>query len=235
VNQLNHGAALLMDRDEKTQVATLDLRAGRKAYASAAYASACAYLATGMTLLNESGWRSQYELTFSLWLERAECEFLTGNFEKSEQIIAELLRRAAWKVDQAAVYHLKVLLHIVKSEGPQAVDSALAGLKLFGIDVPVHPTWEQVRAECETVWRNLDGRPIESLIDLPLMTDPERQAAMRLLFVLAHAAYFTDFPFALLAPVSHGERQHAARDERRIRDCLRLSRLHPRPGVSSLP
>jgi hypothetical protein len=55
--------------------------------------------------------------------------------------------------------------------------------------MPAHPTWEQIRAEYETVWRNLDGRPIESLIDLPLMTDPELQAAMRLLFVLAHAAY----------------------------------------------
>ena len=39
-NQLNRGAALLVDRDEKTQVATIDLRAGRKAKASAAYASA---------------------------------------------------------------------------------------------------------------------------------------------------------------------------------------------------
>ena len=43
-NQLNRGAGRLIDRDEKVQVATIDLRAGRKAKASAAYASACAYL-----------------------------------------------------------------------------------------------------------------------------------------------------------------------------------------------
>src|SRR5216684_2155127 len=42
-NQLNRGAARLVEREEKTQVATIDLRAGRKAKASAAYASACAY------------------------------------------------------------------------------------------------------------------------------------------------------------------------------------------------
>ena len=71
--------------------------------------------------------------------------------------------------------------------------SALACLRLFGIDIPAHPTWEQVQAEYETVWRNLEGRPIEGLIDLPLMTDPELQAAMRLLSVLFSAAYFTDF------------------------------------------
>ena len=59
-------------------MATIDLRAGRKAKASAAYASALAYFSAGMALLDESDWSSQYELTFSLWLERAECEFLTG-------------------------------------------------------------------------------------------------------------------------------------------------------------
>src|SRR5712675_3689105 len=42
-NQLNRGAELLIDPDEKAQVATIDLRAGRKAKASAAYASARAY------------------------------------------------------------------------------------------------------------------------------------------------------------------------------------------------
>ena len=52
-NQLNRGAALLIDRDEKARVATIDLRAGRKAKASAAYASARTYFAAGMELLDE--------------------------------------------------------------------------------------------------------------------------------------------------------------------------------------
>jgi predicted ATPase/GAF domain-containing protein len=192
-NQFNRGAVLLVDRNEKVDVATINLRAGRKAKASAAYASARTYFSAGMALLDEKDWGSQCELTFSLWLERAECEFLSGNFEQAEQLIEELLQRGASKIDQAAAYHLKVLLHIVKAEHPQAVDSALAGLRLLGIDIPAHPTWEQVQAEYETVSRNLDGRPIESLIDLPLMTDPDLQVAMRLLLVLANGAYFTDF------------------------------------------
>src|SRR6202011_2204922 len=76
-NQLNRGAARLIDREEKMQVATIDLRAGRKAKASAAYASAGAYLAAGMALLDETDWDSQYELMFSLRLERAHCELLS--------------------------------------------------------------------------------------------------------------------------------------------------------------
>src|SRR6267378_6601473 len=192
-NQFNRGATRLIDRDEKARVATIDLRAGRKAKASAAYASARAYFSAGMALLDERDWDGHYELTFSMWLERAECEFLTGNFDTAEQLIVELLQRGASKVDQAAVYHLKILLHTVKSENEQAVASALTGLRLFGIDIPAHPTWEQVQAEYEAVWQTLNGRPIESLIGLPLMTDPELQAAMQVLSVLTPPAYFTDF------------------------------------------
>ena len=191
-NQLNRGVARLIDRDEKAQVATIDLRAGRKAKASAAYASARAYFSAGAALLDERDWDSQYELMFSLWLEQAECELLSGNFETAEQLIAELLQRGASKVDQAAVYHLKVQFHTLKSENAQAIDSALACLRLFSIDIPAHPTPAQVKAEYDTVWRTLAGRPIERLIDLPLMTDTELQAAMQLLSILTPSAYFTD-------------------------------------------
>jgi predicted ATPase len=69
-NQFNRGAAQLIDPDERAHVATIDLSAGRKAKASAAYASARAYFSAGMALLDERDWSKQYELTFSLWLER---------------------------------------------------------------------------------------------------------------------------------------------------------------------
>src|SRR6202035_460338 len=132
-NQFNRGTGLLIDHDEKTQVATIDLRAGCKAKASAAYGSARAYFSAGMALLEERGWNTDHELTFSLWRECAECEFLNGNFKEAEQLIGELLRRAASNVAYADASRLKVQLHIVKGEHPQAVESALTCLRLFGI------------------------------------------------------------------------------------------------------
>jgi PAS domain S-box-containing protein len=199
-NQCNRGIALVVDRDEKAQVATIDLRAGRKAKGSAAHESARVYIATGMALLDDQDWTDRYELTFNLWLEGAECEFLASHFDTAEQMIEELLRRGATKIDKAAAAHLKVQLHVVKSEYVQAVDSALACLRLFGIDIPAHPTWEQVQAEYEEVWRNLEGRPIEDLIHLPLMTDPELLTALRLLSDLSDSGYFTDIHLSCLHP-----------------------------------
>ena len=191
-NQFNRGATRLVDQGEKMQVAKFNLRAGRKAKASAAYVSARAYFAAGMALLDESDWGSAYDLIFSLALERAECEYLSGNHDEAEALISELLVRGASKVDKAAAYRLQIYLHVMKSESTKAVESALACLRLFGIEMPAHPTREQVDAEYAKVWSNLGERPIERLIDLPLMTDPQMRAAMGVLSVLASPAQFTD-------------------------------------------
>ena len=78
VNQLNRGAALITSRDEREQLAELNLIAGKRAKASTAYASALTYLIAGVALLPEDSWERRHELTFALELHRAECEFLTG-------------------------------------------------------------------------------------------------------------------------------------------------------------
>jgi PAS domain S-box-containing protein len=192
-NQLNRGADLLVDHSEKVQVASIDLGAGRKAKASAAHASAQAYFAAGMAQLDEQDWSSEYELRFSLGLECAECALACGNSEKTGQLIAELLPRAATRVDEAGVCNLQVQLHVIRAEYQQAVDSALTCLREFGIDIPAHPTEEQVQFERDTLQQTLHDRPIESLIDLPLMTDAELQAAMKVLSVLLSAAHYADF------------------------------------------
>jgi predicted ATPase/transcriptional regulator with GAF, ATPase, and Fis domain len=197
-NQFNRGAGRLTDQVEKADIAALNLRTGRKAKASAAYASARSYFASGIALMNEQDWGIQHELIFSLSLEFAECELLCGGMEKAPQLIVELLERAASDVEFADASCLKINLHVLTGDQPLAIDSGLACLRLFGIDLPAHPTREQVRAEYETVLQTLGGRPIESLIDLPLMTDPKIQAAIQVLSVLAGPATFTDFQLSCL-------------------------------------
>jgi PAS domain S-box-containing protein len=193
-NQFNRSAARLIDPGEKAQVASIELRAGRKAKASTAYASACVYLAAGMALIGSDGLddRNRYALAFALSLERAECELLSGNFDEAERLIDQLVARAASRVDKAAAYSLKIDLHLIKSEKPEGVAAGLECLRLFGIDMPAHPTEAEVQAEFEVIWRNLGERSIESLLDLPSMTNPEMHAAMRVLAFLTGPALYTD-------------------------------------------
>ena len=93
---------------------------------------------------------------FSLSLERAECEYLSGNFDEAEALVSELLARGASKIDKAAAYRLKIDLHVMKSENPKGVESALECLRLFGIEMPAHPTQRtgrrRVRRRSGTIW-----------------------------------------------------------------------------------
>jgi PAS domain S-box-containing protein len=193
-NQFNLGATRLIDRDEKALVASIELRAGRNAKRSGAYASACTYLATGIALIDSGGLDdpSQYELAFALCLERAECELLSGNFDAAGKLIDELICTGASNVDKAAAYSLKIDLHLIKSEKPEGVAAALECLRLFDIDISAHPPRGDVDAEYEKVWSSLKEQSVEGLIDLPLMTDRDVRAAMRVLASLTGPSLYTD-------------------------------------------
>ena len=119
-SQFNRGAGELADPGEMSAVATLNLRAGRKAKASAAYASASAYLAAAAAQLGQDAWDRQYKLLFQLQLERAECEFLRGNLDATEQLIEKLIEHATSKLDIAAAGQLRVKLYsVVRSDFPR--------------------------------------------------------------------------------------------------------------------
>ena len=94
VNQLNRGAALITSRDEREQLAELNLIAGKRAKASTAYASALTYLAAGRALLPEDSWERRYELTFALEYHRAECELLTGDLAAAEERLIDAFAAA---------------------------------------------------------------------------------------------------------------------------------------------
>ncbi|HLQ15949.1 MAG TPA: GAF domain-containing protein, partial [Candidatus Eisenbacteria bacterium] len=191
-NHFNRGATLLVDRDEKAQVATIELRAGRKAKASTAYASACVYLVAGMALLDESGWGSHYDLTFSLWLERAECEYLTGQLASAEARLSLLSTRARTIVDSAAVTRVRINLYTNLDHSDSAVEVGLEYLRRINGQWSPHPTEEDVRQEYDRLWQRLGSGSIEALLDLPLMSDPDRCATMDVLTVLTSPALFTD-------------------------------------------
>jgi PAS domain S-box-containing protein len=191
-NQFNRSATLLTDPAEASQVAAIHLRAGRRAKASGAYESAHAHLMSATALLNEYNWANQYDSTFETWVERAECEFLVRNDDQSKAILVELLERARSIADQAAVYRLRVLLHITRSEIVEAVACARLCLRLFAIEIPQTPTQNQVQAEFDALWRTLGPRQIEELVELPLMRNHKLEAAMRVLAIAVEPCYFID-------------------------------------------
>jgi PAS domain S-box-containing protein len=192
VNQLNRGAVLIASRDECEQLAELNLLAGKRAKATTAYVSALTYLTTGEALLPEDAWERRHELTFALALHRGECEFLTGALVQAEQRLEALSSRAASTVDRATVACLRVELYTTLDQGSRAIAVGLDYLRHLGIDWPPHPTEEEARREYDRIWSQLGSRTIESLIELPIMSDPASLATLDVLAKIGPPAFYTD-------------------------------------------
>jgi predicted ATPase len=167
VNQLNRGARLITARDEREQLAELNLIAGKRAKASTAYASALTYLVAGTTLLAEDCWERRHELIFALELDRAECEFLTGELTEAEQRLNVLSTRAASTVQRATVVCLCVDLYTTLGQNARAIAVGLDYLRHVGIEWSPHPTEDEARREYDRIWSQVGRRPIEELVDVP--------------------------------------------------------------------
>jgi PAS domain S-box-containing protein len=192
VHQLNRGATLIMSSDEREQLARLNLLAGKRAKASAAHAAALEYFTAGARLLPDAAWERHVELTFALEVNRAECEFVTGDLASAEERFAMVAARATHLVDEASVACLRIPLYTVLGRHERAVQIALSYLSKAGIACSPHPTNEEVREEQERLWQQIGSRPIESLFDLPLMSDPEIRGTMEVLSELLGPAYWLD-------------------------------------------
>ena len=181
VNQLNRGVALITSREERDQIAELNLIAGRRAKASTAYISALNYLTVGVSLLADDSWERRHELIFALELHTSECEFLTGELAAAAERLATLSSRAANTVDLAAVACLRIDVYTALEQSDLAVAVCLDYLRHLGVDWSPELTDEEARREYERIWINLGNRTIEELIDLPLMSDPVSLATLDVL------------------------------------------------------
>jgi predicted ATPase/signal transduction histidine kinase len=193
--QLNQGASLIASREERQRVAEINLSAGKRAKASAAYTSALTYLAAGCALLseeNDCGWERRYELTFALELNRAECEHLSGDSAVAEKRLSLLSRRARTLIDHAAVTCVAIEIYQTTGRPLEAIEAALDYLRRVGVAWSTHPTEAEVEREYALLWEALGERSIESLVDLPPIADPECRATMDVLLASTSPALITD-------------------------------------------
>jgi predicted ATPase/signal transduction histidine kinase len=192
VNQLDRGAALIASPEERERTAELNLVAGKRAKASTAYAAALTYFAAGASLLEEDHFIRRYDLAFALEMQRAECEYLTGELAAAEARLSVLWGRARHLVDAAAVARAQLVLYSRQGRHDVAIEAGLRYLRRIGLSFPARPAAEEARQEYERLLRGLGSRSIEDLVDLRPMADPGWCATMDVLMEIVAPALFTD-------------------------------------------
>lgn len=189
VNQLGLGWNNIPDQATKDAVAELHLLAGRKARAAAAYEPACRYFHTGVALLDGSAWERNYDLARDLYTAATEAARLTGDFAEMERLAAIVIEHARTLLDLVSVYEVRIQAYGVQNRLIDAVQTALFILGRLGITFPAQPGPADRQQAIAAILAALERNSIEDLLALPVMTDPNACAAMRILSGVAAAAY----------------------------------------------
>ncbi|WPB75470.1 AAA family ATPase [Archangium violaceum] len=192
VSQLNAGVALMEDPAERHQLARLNAEAGSKAQAALALLPALGYFALAFSLIPGDPWETDHPLAFQVRLAQARTKLMSGSSAEAQRQVAEFRSRARTRADTVAIYLLTQDIHFATGEYLQGMNCIRECLELLGSPVPRRITWEDAVAANEEVWALLGQRPIESLIDLPPMTDPDVKLTVLALFKLFPGAYSSD-------------------------------------------
>jgi predicted ATPase/class 3 adenylate cyclase len=190
LSNVNYAWELISKEEEKQRVARLNLVAGRKARQALAYQDALGYISVGLGLSGENSWQSCYDLAFELHSEALECEYLTGNFERAEQLFGVLVANARSKLEKARTYLTKILLDTSEERYEQAIGVGIEALKLFNLRYLRSPSRLHLLIELFLVRLRMRGRRPQDLFEAKVLNDPEKIAALRILVALFPTAYF---------------------------------------------
>ena len=190
VNQLNRGKSVISDPTERLQLAALNLRAGRKAKLSSAFVPAYDYLETGIGLLGADHWSSDYRLSMGLFTEAAETAYDNGAFDAMAKKLEPVFEHARGLDDKIEPYAIRINAYKAENKLHEAIDTGLEVLAQLGEKFPQRPIAPLVMVDLVKTKLMLRGQSTDALASLPEMTDPKKNAAMRMLNDIASPAYW---------------------------------------------
>ena len=198
-------------------------------------------------------WAEQYELLVSLAYERPELEFLNGDYAVCKRELEWALGRVTVEMDRVRLLELQVVMHTKQADYTQATLTGRRCLLELGLRLPLREVemtdeekataqqlpvafehYPQLPASAELnaviyaeLERQLAGRSIPSLIDLPKCTDPRERMLTSVMCTTAVAVYLCDqtllpafCSIALIHMLRHGvtgdEVAHSPRHKRTI-------------------
>lgn len=212
VNHLNAGAPQLSSQRERDDLAALNLRACRKAIATAAYEPAWRFAEQGLQLLSDDAWESAYSLALDLHTEAAAAANLIPDFALMDRYSGEVIARARTVMDKVRAYEIRILASQAQAKVQEGIATALEILALLGVSIPDAPGPDDVGRYLQRANEAVGERAIEQLLDVPENTDPAQIAAIRILVNITSTAYIgapTLFPLIVLEAVAisaaHGD------------------------------
>ncbi|NES05720.1 MAG: hypothetical protein F6K22_24665, partial [Okeania sp. SIO2F4] len=108
-------------------------------------------------------------------------------------------------MDKVKVYEIKIQACIAQTKLQEALRIGLSVLELIGISFPTNITPLDIQEYLQKTQSNLRGKNISELINLPLLQDTEKSAALRILSSLVPIAFVSKpelFPLIICGQIN---------------------------------
>ncbi len=171
---------------EAERFSQLLLRASRRAKTTGDYLSALRYLQRARLLNSRAASAESGEFL----LEEAECEFLNGNLPAALALSARIEASPGEITDKAEAACLIAEIHMRQSDSQRALETALAWLAKFGIELNRHPDQAACDAARALLKEDVGKNPYARFRSLPLVSCKNSEAVMNL---MASASTFAAF------------------------------------------
>ena len=200
ISNLNTGVASVTNDilNESTELAKLNLEAGRKARASAAYPEYLKYLKFAKNLMlrmNEQCWKNQYQLMCDIYIEAAEAAYLSGNFDGMDLFVEHLEKNLKKNTEdylfqKSRIKEIQILAYIAQNKLNEAIDFARSALKDLGFSLPKKTNiLKIIYGLLKTkLWLNLYKNNFEHF---EVITDFKKESAIKIILHIVAAVYIS--------------------------------------------
>ncbi|KIG19110.1 Serine/threonine kinase PKN8 [Enhygromyxa salina] len=192
VNHLNTARALL-DELERSELVELNIRCGRKALTSAAYASAIDYLVVAAELLAPHAATTEHARWFQVEIARGRALSLDGRYAAAAACYAHASTHAESVAERLLVNTAQVEHALLVADFEQGYAACQRAFALYGIALPKHDgdAEAMLAAESAALEEELHTRPVSSLFELPEFGDEGVRPMLGLLHGLGAISYFS--------------------------------------------
>ena len=192
LSHLNQARERIVDQGRNQELAELNLQAGFMAKEAAAFEATLAYFRMATDLLADEGWENCYSLTHQAHVERAEAEFRNTNFFTALEILELLMEKSKTDLEKAQACLLMIRLETNSDRFHEVIALGEKALGYLGIVHRANPSKQQVLRQFIKLRWKLRKHSVESIGELPPMTDVRYQTAMFVLDYVSQASFVLD-------------------------------------------
>jgi PAS domain S-box-containing protein len=190
VAQLNRCHSLVTNPEECLRIARLNLKAGQKVKQATAYTAALDYLRTIPEWIDpKTLWQTDYLFAFTFHKELAVVEYLSGHFDISESLIKDMQPYLRSNLDKVEIFHILIIQKTLQGQLKEAINFGHQALQLLGSGLPLENLTDFIQKTASDLKQKLWGIPLSSLLDAPLIVEPEKQALFTILASILPASY----------------------------------------------